>query len=150
MHIRPYQPSDIDQIASLFYQTVHTVCAADYTPDQLAVWATGQIDKVGWDRSFRSHYTLVAVSGDTVIGFGDIDATGYLDRLYVHHRYQHQGIATALCDQLERYYPVAAITTHASITARPFFERRGYRVLRAQQVERGGLTLQNFVMQKDL
>ena len=150
MHIRPYQPSDIDQIASLFYQTVHTVCAADYTPDQLAVWATGQIDKAGWDRSFRSHYTLVAVSGDTVIGFGDIDATGYLDRLYVHHRYQHRGIATALCDQLEQHYPVAAITTHASITARPFFERRGYRVLRAQQVERGGLTLQNFVMQKDL
>ena len=37
---------------------------------------------------------------------------------------------------------------HASITARPFFEQRGYRVVRQQQVERGGVLLTNFVMEK--
>lgn len=41
-----------------------------------------------------------------------------------------------------------AYTTHASITARPFFEKRGYRVVRAQQVERQGLYLTNYVMEK--
>ena len=40
------------------------------------------------------------------------------------------------------------LTTHASITARPFFEHRGYRVLYAQTVERHGVTMQNFVMEK--
>ena len=36
-----------------------------------------------------------------------------------------------------------------SITARPFFERRGYRVVREQQVERQGIMLTNFVMIKE-
>lgn len=36
----------------------------------------------------------------------------------------------------------------ASLTARPFFEGRGYRVVKAQQVERRGVLLPNFVMEK--
>ena len=54
-------------------------------------------------------------------------------------------MASALCDTLP-----AARTTHASITARPFFEARGYRVVRPQQVERRGQVLTNFVMEKEL
>ena len=42
------------------------------------------------------------------------------------------------------------MTTHASITARSFFEKQGYRVIREQQVERKGLLLTNFVMEKTL
>ena len=73
---------------------------------------------------------------------------GYLDRLYVHRDHQGRGIATALCDSLEAGCGVPCFTTHASLTARPFFERRGYRVVRAQQVERRGVLLPNFVMEK--
>ena len=40
------------------------------------------------------------------------------------------------------------ISTHASITAKPFFEKRGYRVIREQQVERQGVALTNFVMER--
>ena len=35
-------------------------------------------------------------------GFADMDADGYLDRLYVHKDYQGRGVATALCDALEQ------------------------------------------------
>ena len=38
--------------------------------------------------------------------------------------------------------------THASITARPFFERRGWHVVKEQQVERRGVLLTNFVMER--
>ena len=62
--------------------------------------------------------------------------------------YMQEVIATALCDALERHVPDAALTTHASITARPFFEKRGYAVVRAQQVSRKGILLSNFVMCK--
>lgn len=37
-------------------------------------------------------------------------------------------------------------TVHASITARPFFERRGYAVVRGQRVRRHGVMLENYVM----
>ncbi len=41
-------------------------------------------------------------------------------------------------------------TVHASLTARPFFEARGYEVIRDQRVLRRGVILTNFVMEKRL
>lgn len=147
MNIRPYRSSDCPALAELFYETVHTVNAAHYTPDQLDAWADGKVDLEAWDSSFREHYTLVAEEEGEILGFGDIAADGYLDRLYVHRLHQRQGIAAALCDRLEQTVK-GSIVTHASITARPFFEARGYRVVKQQQVERHGVLLTNFVMEK--
>ena len=44
MHLRTYVSSDCKQLAGLFYQTVHSVNAKDYTKEQLDVWATGKVD----------------------------------------------------------------------------------------------------------
>ena len=147
MFIRAYQPSDCRELAELFYNTVHTVNAKDYTKEQLDAWATGQVDLEKWNQSFQQHYSLVAVAHKIIVGFGDMDRTGYLDRLYVHKDYQGKGIAAAICNQLEGQVQ-GKIVTHASITARPFFEKRGYRVTEEQQVERQGIFLTNYVMIK--
>ena len=112
------------------------------------VWATGSIDLAAWNKSFLAHTSFVAVDGETIAGFGDIDSSGYLDRLYVHKDHQGIGIATALCEKLEASVESATVTTHASITARPFFEHRGYVVKKEQQVERQGILLTNYVMEK--
>ncbi|MDO5417895.1 MAG: GNAT family N-acetyltransferase [Lachnospiraceae bacterium] len=148
MYIREYQPSDCPDMAKLFYDTVHTVNARDYTEEQLNVWASGRVDLDAWNRSFLAHDTVVAVEKEKIVGFGDLDDTGYLDRLYVHKDCQGQGIATAICERLERGASGKRITTHASITAKPFFEQRGYRTVREQQVERQGIYLTNYVMEK--
>ena len=147
MTLREYRPSDCKEITELFYHTVHTVNAKDYTREQLHVWATGQVNLDKWNQSFQDHYTIVAVENDVLVGFGDIDSTGYLDRLFVHADHQRKGIAAAICDRLEQAVP-GTITTHASITAKPFFEKRGYKVVKEQQVERQGIALTNFVMEK--
>ncbi len=83
--------------------------------------ATGNVDLAGWNQSFLEHVTLVAEEQGRIIGFADMDKTGYLDRLYVHRDYQRQGVAAALCDRLEAAVS-GDITTHASITARPFLK----------------------------
>lgn len=147
MEIRTYTPADCPELARLFYDTVHSVNARDYTQPQLDAWATGQVDLQGWNRSFLEHLTLIAVKDGRIVGFGDISREGYLDRLYVHKDYQGQGIATALCDALEAAVS-GNITTHASIAAKPFFEHRGYQVCREQTVFRFGIGLTNFVMEK--
>ena len=147
MTLREYRPSDCKEITELFYHTVHTVNAKDYTREQLHVWATGQGDLDKWNQSLQEHYAIVAVEKDVLVGFGDIDSTGYLDRLFVHADYQRKGIAAAICDRLEQAVP-GTITPHASITAKPFFEKRGYKVVKEQQVERQGIALTNFVMKK--
>lgn len=148
MELRKYHPSDCKELTELFYHTVHTVNVKDYTKEQLDVWATGQVDFETWNQSLLEHYSIVAIENEVITGFGDIDQTGYLDRLYVHADYQGKGIAGAICDKLERAVP-GSITTHASITAKSFFEKRGYQVVKEQQVERQGILLTNFVMIKE-
>lgn len=148
MVLRKYETADCGELVRLFYETVHTINAADYTKEQLDAWASENVDMEEWDRLFREHDSVIAVEGGTITGFGDMDRDGYLDRLYVHKDYQRKGIATAICDRLERAVQ-GKIVTHASVTAKPFFEKRGYRVMRKQQVFRRGTALINFVMEKE-
>ena len=148
MELREYRSSDCAQMAELFYQTVHSVNTRDYTQAQLNAWATGEVDLAAWDASFLKHKTIVAVENSTIVGFGDMDGSGYLDRLYVHKDFQRRGIASAICDALEALVAGKRITTHASITAKPFFLHRGYRVVREQKVVRHDVALVNFVMEK--
>lgn len=134
MEIRKYQTTDCDEIAQMFYNTVHFINKNDYSEEQLNVWATGNVDIAAWNDSFLKHYTVVAEINDKIIAFGDIDED-YLDRLYVHKDYQGQGIATAVLERLEQHAKEngeVKITTYASITAKPFFEKRGYAVIKEQ------------------
>lgn len=149
MKIRPYQCGDCQNLADLFYQTVHTINRRDYTPEQLQAWTPGSVDINAWEQSFLTHSTLIAEENGIIVGFGDLDAdAGYLDRLYVHKDYQGHGIATAICDRLEQICCTDKVYTHASITAQPFFEKRGWRTLAAQEVIRSGVTLRNYKMEK--
>lgn len=148
MIIRKYRQDDCKEITELFYNTVHTVNSKDYSEEQLNAWATGEVDLEQWNRSLQEHFSLIAVDDGIIVGFGDIDSTGYLDRLYVHKDYQRKGIATALCETLEKTVQ-NKIITHASITARPFFENRGYKVITEQQVVRQNISLTNFIMEKN-
>ena len=91
----------------------------------------------------------MAVVDGKIAGFGDMDERGYLDRLYVGKDFQRRGVASALCAALEDGFFAPTFTTHVSITAKPFFQKRGYRVLKEQQVERKGVLLTNFVMEKE-
>ena len=149
MTLRDYEHRDCPILARIFYETVHTVNRRDYTQAQVDAWATGTVDLSAWDASFTAHHTLVAEEDRIITGFADMSSDGYLDRLYVHKDHQGRGIATALCDALESACNAPRLITHASLTARPFFEKRGYRVVKAQQVKRLGVLLPNFVMAKE-
>lgn len=148
MLIRKYNPTDCKALTELFYETVHKINSTDYTAEQLNVWADGNPNLEEWNKSFREHYTVVAEINGIIVGFGDIDKTGYLDRLFVHKDFQHIGIATEICDCLEKAFPTEKITSHVSITARPFFESRGYKVIMEQQIVRKDIVLTNYIMEK--
>ncbi|AWB43123.1 GNAT family N-acetyltransferase [Paenibacillus sp. CAA11] len=156
MQIRKFQGTDIDQIITLFYETVHTVNRQDYSPEQLEAWASRSEEQQrheNWLQSLSTNISYVAQEDRQIVGFADINRQGYLDRLFVHKDYQGQGIASALVDVLEseaRKLNMTEIDTDASMTAKPFFEHKGYRVVQSQTVQRRGVELQNFRMRKSL
>ena len=148
IEIRRYKTTDCEKTAKLFYETVHSVNARDYIEEQLDVWASKDMDLKKWNKVFLDSLSIVAVCENIIAGFGNIDETGYLDRLYVHKDYQGKGIGEKICKTLEGFVKSEKFSVYASITAKPFFEKQGYRVIRENTVERKGVLLKNFYMEK--
>lgn len=145
MTIRPYNIKDISVLSELFFETVHAVNSRDYCEEQLFAWAPSRDCLLARAEEFAAQNCLVAEEDGRVVGFAGME-DGHLDMLYVHRDEQSRGIATALCNELERGQE--RITTFASLTAKGFFERRGYVAIKRQTVERRGVLLDNFIMVK--
>lgn len=82
MEIRKFRDSDMLQIISLFYETVHSVNKQDYSSDQLDAWAPREEEALKlktWKSSFRQNITYVAEINGVVVGFSDMTAEGCLD-----------------------------------------------------------------------
>ena len=150
MKIRKMERGDGEKTLRLFYETVRAVCSRDYTAAQTAVWASPR-GETEWTSSFfgEGRRALVAEEGGEIVGFADMTQDGYFDRLYVHKNFQRRGVAAALADALEEGSAASSFTVHASVTARGFFEKRGYVLVRENIVERGGEKLVNFYMKKE-
>ena len=145
IEIRKYRAEDLEALSRLFYETVHAVNARDYTEEQLAAWA-GDAHTLARRRDLAAQTTLVATLGGEIVGFGSIDAQGELDLLFVRRDCVGQGVGTLLCDRLEEGR--SEIAVYASVTARPFFEARGYALEREHTAVRQGVALKNFFMRK--
>lgn len=155
MRLRPFQIADTSAVFQLFYETVHSVNLKDYSPAEVEAWVPStQPDLTKWGERFLQQHTLIAEVNGQLAGFANLDEEGLnIDMVYTHKDFQGQGVATALVDRLEaqaRKNGAIAISLAASITARPFFERRGYRHIRDNEVERRGVMLRNFIMRKVL
>ena len=150
----PLGSADIPEAVALFHATVHVVNARDYSPAQLDAWAPA--DDEHWRRlakKLESQRLFGVREGGMLIGFGSLDDAGELDMLYVHRDRQNQGIGTALAAALEQEAHARgwrAIRAYASLTARPFFESRGYSVIRENTAVRRGVELKNFLIEKPL
>ena len=150
--VRPYLPSDADATADIFFRAIREVAARDYSPTQINAWARID-DRAQWAIRRSSRPGWIAELACKPVGFTDLVPNGYLDLMFVHPEYQGLGVASILLARVEqeaRELRLDRIHTEASITARPFFERRGFRVLKSQQVEKRGEILSNFLMDKTL
>ncbi|PFG13345.1 GNAT family N-acetyltransferase [Bacillus sp. es.036] len=156
MKIRQYEPKDLDSIIELFQQTVYNINRQDYSANQVNAWVNSTTKSKRyskWAQEFGQNFTYVAEEEGEVVGFIDMTAAGYLDRLYVHHHFQRVGIATLLLSEIEataQKHKLYKLTTKASITARPFFEAQRFQTIKKQTVEISDLKITNFVMEKKL
>lgn len=148
-----YKRPMLDEMLQLFYNTVHTVNAKDYNNEQLATWAPVVIDKLKWEKRLEDNFCLVAVCNEQIVGFGELSAEGGIDTMFVHEDFQGQKIASRILAELMNYaleQHFNVLTTDASITAKPFFESHGFKVVKKQKNSYNNLVFVNYNMQKNL
>ncbi len=153
MQIRNYAPADAPAIVALFTATVHAINRRDYSQAQLNVWAPRNYDLARWAARLNEKRPFVVVQDATILGFCELEAGGHIDCFYVHKDYQGRGVGRLLYRECERRALAsgcARLYAEVSITAKPFFARQGFVEVAAQTVERQGVLLTNFLMEKHL
>ena len=151
--IREYAAHDLSAIIDLIGRSVRELASRDYTSAQISAWWPERPDVGAWERRLATGTTFVAVREGRVVGVLRMETSEHIDLLFVHPAFARQGVARALHDRAMRWAIDAGasrLTAHVSITARPFFDRMGFRVVAPQTVERHGVHLRNFRMMLDL
>ncbi|QXT63520.1 GNAT family N-acetyltransferase [Tessaracoccus palaemonis] len=142
--ITAYRPQDAALTRDLFQAAIRGTASRDYTPEQVVVWS--RVDDLGlWnDNRMKAHCLIARIDG-VPAGFTEIDDEAYLNMMFVDPRFAGRGVATALLQvALGLVDPTATVTARASLTARPFFEARGFRVDAEHHPVIRGVRLTNF------
>jgi putative acetyltransferase len=140
-------------IWDLFYSTIHNINIHDYTEAQINAWAPSDLDEQIWKQKFQSIKPFVAEVCGCIVGYSDLQPSGLIDHLFVHYQWQRKGVGRALIEEIEKRAVennIALLETHASITARPFFEAQGFTVSAEQLIEIRGQKLKNYVMHRQV
>ena len=150
--IRQYIPDDAQQLANIFYYTIHNINIQDYTEDQINAWAPSSSLKVtGWMKKWETIKPLIALMDNKIVGFTEFEANGHIDCFYVHHEYQRIGIGSSLMNEVfnkANDLNLKRLFADVSITAKPFFESKGFKVVTQQNKDIRGVILTNFAMEK--
>lgn len=150
--LRPFLPADLPRLAAIFRASIEELTGEDYNEAQQAAWAA-TADEEAFGEKLAGDLTLVALIQGDITGFASLRDKDHLDMLYVDPQATGQGVATALCDALEKLAGARGATklsVDASDTARGFFEKRGYQPLHRQTIDVLGEWLGNTVMEKRL
>ena len=151
MIIRPHKAEDAAELLQLFHDTVHNVNIQDYSQEQINAWAPANFDLDRWKERTKGYFIFVAEDDNGILGFAELEANGHIDCFYVHHQKQGLGIGHKLIKEIERKAKALnlnEIYAEVSITARSFFERKGFRVQEEQEISIRGQNLKNYKMNR--
>jgi putative acetyltransferase len=151
--LRPFLPADTSVLAAIFVASVEELTEDDYSEAQREAWASAVDDEEKFSKRLAGQLTLVATVQSSPVGFISLKDADQIDLLYVHPGFVRQGVATALCDAVEKLATargVTALTVESSDTAEPFFSRRGYAGEQRNTISVGDEWLTSTTMKKSL
>jgi putative acetyltransferase len=151
--LRPFLASDTPMLAAIFTAAIEGLTGDDYNQVQQDAWAAAAGDEEAFGKKLAGELTLIATLQNSPIGFASLKGKDHIDMLYVHPSVAGQGVATMLCDALEKLASgrgAKSLTVDASDNAVEFFRKRGYAPRQRNSVTVNGEWLANTTMQKTL
>jgi putative acetyltransferase len=151
--LRPFLAADTPMLAAIFVASVEELTGDDYSEAQQQAWASAADDEEQFGKRLASELTLIATLQNSPVGFASLKGTDHIDMLYVHPGAVGQGVASMLCDALEKLAGsrgAKSLSVDASDNAQEFFLKRGYVNKQRNTVTVNGEWLANTTMQKTL
>ncbi len=151
--LRPFLPADVPVLAAIFAASIEELTGEDYSEAQQEAWASAADDEEKFGKRLAGELTLIATLQNSPVGFASLRGADHIDMLYVHPGAVGQGVASMLCDALEKLAGgrgAKKLTVDASDTVQGFFAKRGYVPMQRNTVTVQGEWLANTTMQKTL
>ena len=151
--IRDFREDDAEILWKLFFDTVRNINRRDYSESQVRAWASDTYDADYWTRRMRGLSPFIAEIDSVVVGYADLQPDGLIDHFFCHHEYQGRGVGRALMHhilEVGRSRGVSRFHSEVSVTARPFYEHLGFRVVREKTENMGDQILEYNVMERVL
>jgi putative acetyltransferase len=151
--LRPYLAADTPLLAAIFAASILDLTGDDYNEAQQEAWAATVEDEEALAKRLAGQLTLIATLQNSPVGFASLKGADHIDMLYVHPSVAGQGVASMLCDALEKLAGsrgAKSLIVDASDTALDFFKKRGYVAKQRNSVIVNGEWLANTTMQKKL
>jgi ribosomal protein S18 acetylase RimI-like enzyme len=152
MRIRLAREGDYVTIARLHRQTFRNINSKDYTKDQINAWST-RTNAQRFRNSANKCKRWVAVQDDKVVGFCDHTLDGEFWGLYVHKDFIGKGIGSRLLKVAEdslKKMGFKKVHLEATVTAKEFYKKHGYRVMKKDLHPINNEKLEIFNMSKTL
>ena len=143
---------DAPALAQVFYDAVR-LGPSPYTEAERMAWVPEVPDANAFATRLAAHQVAAAKVKGQLVGFMTLDATGYIDLVFILNAYRGQGIFRALFAVIEEKANAQALprlSTHASLTAQPAFQAMGFSVIQHETVTRAGEELRRAEMEKHL
>jgi len=151
--LRPYLAADAPMLAAIFAASIKELTGDDYGEAQQEAWAATAEDEEEFGKRLAGQLTLIATMQNSPVGFASLKGPDHIEMLYVHPSVTGQGVASMLCDALEKLAGgrgAKNLTVDASDTALEFFRKRGYVAKQRNTVTVNSEWLANTTMQKTL
>ena len=149
--IKHYHQGIEKALFEVFRSAITQVCSKDYSAEQIQAWVPAQYEHAKWKKRIDAIKPFVATIDGEVVGYADIQNDGYIDHFFVSGSCQARGVGRALMNELlsqkingEKAY------SNVSITAKPFFEKHGFKVVTENVVQIRDIGLVNFTMERNL
>lgn len=123
---------DLKEIQAVFKHSIIKVCQKEYSLRERTVWSNSINNSDKWKNLLTEDYFIVAKIKGRIVGFSSLKGKDYLNLIYVHPDYVRKGIASQLFNTIKAQSIALGgnkMVSDVSLTAKSFFEKKGFTLI---------------------
>ncbi len=145
--IEKYNSEMVSELWQVYFTSIRLVCSNNYSKEQIEVWAPENLDINLVRQKMDQIKPFVAMLGDKIIGYADLQTDGLIDHFFVHGKYQGLGAGAALMTHIvNEGSHMPKLYSYVSNTAKAFYRKYGFVVKNVRLEKIRGCGLENNLM----